>query len=78
MGLSTLPSLTRQLDAAGLSLGTPAVAVERGTTAQQRSVYAPLGQLQEEVRGHAVLCCAVLCRMHGGRPCVPASGQWAV
>ena len=49
MGLSTLPSLTRQLAAAGLSLDTPAVAVERGTTAQQRSVYAELGALQEQV-----------------------------
>ncbi|GAB4823590.1 hypothetical protein N2152v2_010636 [Parachlorella kessleri] len=49
MGLSTLPSLTRQLSAAGLSLDTPAVAVERGTTAQQRSVYAELGALQEQV-----------------------------
>ncbi len=49
MGLSTLPSLTRQLSAAGLSLDTPTVAVERGTTAQQRSVYAELGALQEQV-----------------------------
>lgn len=49
MGLHTLPSLTRQLAGAGLSLGTPAVAVERGTTPQQRAVYAELGALQGEV-----------------------------
>ncbi len=51
MGLATLPALTRQLAAAGMSLATPAVAVERGTTAQQRAVYAEIGSLQEQVRG---------------------------
>ncbi len=49
MGLSTLPTLTAQLAAAGLSLDTPAVAVERGTTPEQRAVYAPLGDLQAAV-----------------------------
>lgn len=54
MGLGTLPSLTRQLQAAGLSLDTPAVAVERGTTPEQRAVYAPLRQLQAEVAAAAL------------------------
>ena len=38
MGLATLPALTQNLTAAGLPPGTPAVAVERGTTPQQRAV----------------------------------------
>ncbi|KAL4439839.1 hypothetical protein ABPG75_002840 [Micractinium tetrahymenae] len=49
MGLGTLPALTAQLAAAGLPLDTPAMAVERGTTPDQRAVYAALGQLQAEV-----------------------------
>lgn len=59
MGLHTLPSLTAQLGAAGLSLGTPAVAVERGTTPQQRAVYATLGELQQEVGAEveSLACC---------------------
>ena len=40
MGLATLPALTQNLTAAGLPPGTPAVAVERGTTPQQRTVSA--------------------------------------
>ncbi|EFN51184.1 hypothetical protein CHLNCDRAFT_141338 [Chlorella variabilis] len=54
MGLGTLPSLTAQLQASGLDLGTPAVAVERGTTPEQRAVYAPLGQLQARVAAAAL------------------------
>ena len=38
MGLATLPGLTAKLMAHGLPGGTPAVAVERGTTADQRVV----------------------------------------
>lgn len=38
MGLSTLPSLAQKLMLHGLSANTPAVAVERGTTPQQRMV----------------------------------------
>lgn len=53
MGLGTLPTLTAQLRDAGLSLDTPAVAVERGTTARQRVVFAPLGQLQAATAGAA-------------------------
>lgn len=49
MGLSTLPTLTAQLAASGLSMDTPAVAVERGTTPEQRAVYAPLHGLQAAV-----------------------------
>ena len=38
MGLSTLPSLASKLMHHGLPSNTPAVAVERGTTPQQRMV----------------------------------------
>lgn len=55
MGLSTLPTLTAQLAAAGLSLDTPAVAVERGTTPEQRAVYATLGELQAAVAEAALV-----------------------
>lgn len=54
MGLGTLPALSAQLAAAGLAPDTPAVAVERGTTPQQRAVYATLAQLQAEVAAAAL------------------------
>ena len=38
MGLSTLPSLAKKLMDHGLSPHTPAAAIERGTTPQQRTV----------------------------------------
>jgi siroheme synthase len=38
MGLSTFPSLSQKLMHHGLSPHTPAVAIERGTTLQQRTV----------------------------------------
>ncbi|KAF6151826.1 hypothetical protein GIB67_010400 [Kingdonia uniflora] len=49
MGLSTLPSLTQKLIHHGLPPDTPAVAVERGTTPQQRMVFAELKDLVGEV-----------------------------
>lgn len=45
MGLQNLPSLVQQLGQHGLSLSTPAVAVERGTTASQRVVYGTVSEL---------------------------------
>ena len=45
MGLGTLPKLARQLAEAGLDPLTPAAAVERGTTPEQRVVFAPLAEL---------------------------------
>lgn len=41
MGLSTLPSLASKLIHHGLPTDTPAVAIERGTTPQQRMVSEP-------------------------------------
>lgn len=49
MGLGTLPALTQQLTTAGLSPGTPAVAIERGTTADQRTVWSPVDHLCDDV-----------------------------
>ncbi|KAK9725614.1 hypothetical protein RND81_05G157400 [Saponaria officinalis] len=54
MGLSTLPSLAQKLMHHGLPTNTPAVAVERGTTPQQRMVFAELKDLAEKI-GHAGL-----------------------
>ena len=54
MGLSTLPSLTRQLIEGGLDPSTPAVAVERGTTKKQRAVHGPLAELQHNVVEHGL------------------------
>jgi hypothetical protein len=45
MGLGTLPALAAQLAAHGMPPDMPAVAVERGTTAGQRVVFAALGGL---------------------------------
>ncbi|KAF8675946.1 hypothetical protein HU200_047445 [Digitaria exilis] len=50
MGLSTLPSLAPKLMKHGLPPDTPAVAVERGTTPQQRMVFALLKDLVDEVK----------------------------
>ncbi|KAK8948948.1 Uroporphyrinogen-III C-methyltransferase [Platanthera zijinensis] len=50
MGLSTLPGLTAKLMNHGLSPKTPAVAVERGTTPLQQTVFAELKDLVAEVR----------------------------
>lgn len=49
MGLSTLPSLALKLMHHGLPSNTPAVAVERGTTPQQRMVFAELKDLAAEI-----------------------------
>ncbi|KAG2599330.1 S-adenosyl-L-methionine-dependent uroporphyrinogen III methyltransferase, chloroplastic-like [Panicum virgatum] len=50
MGLSTLPSLAPKLMKHGLPPDTPAVAVERGTTPQQRMVFSLLKDLVDEVK----------------------------
>lgn len=49
MGLSTLPSLAAKMISNGLPAETPAVAVERGTTAFQRTVFAELQDLPSKV-----------------------------
>ncbi|KAJ6840320.1 siroheme uroporphyrinogen methyltransferase 1 [Iris pallida] len=50
MGLSTLPALAQKLMNHGLPSGTPAVAVERGTTPQQRTVFSEIKDLVNEVK----------------------------
>lgn len=52
MGLSTLPSLASKLLHHGLPTDTPAVAIERGTTPQQRMVFAELKNLADDVVSH--------------------------
>ncbi|XP_010547236.1 PREDICTED: uncharacterized protein LOC104819056 [Tarenaya hassleriana] len=49
MGLGTLPSLARKLMDHGLPGDTPATAIERGTTPQQRTVFAELKDLADEI-----------------------------
>ncbi|KAL8555503.1 hypothetical protein ACS0TY_003350 [Phlomoides rotata] len=49
MGLSTLPSLASKLMFYGLPDDTPAAAIERGTTPQQRIVFAELKELADEI-----------------------------
>lgn len=49
MGLGALPTLTATLREQGLEPLTPAVAIMKGTTANQRAVFAPLGELAEAV-----------------------------
>ncbi|RZC46714.1 hypothetical protein C5167_039665 [Papaver somniferum] len=55
MGLSTLPSLAQKLMRQGLPPDTPAVAVERGTTPQQRMVFAELHDLVDKVTSAELL-----------------------
>ncbi|XP_039022243.1 siroheme synthase-like [Hibiscus syriacus] len=50
MGLSTLPSLAQKLIHHGLPPDTPAAAVERGTTPQQRTVFAELKDLADKIK----------------------------
>ena len=59
MGLGTLPKLAGQLQAAGLEPSTPAAAIERGTTPEQRVVYSPLEELPQRV-AHAQLASPTL------------------
>ncbi|PKA65586.1 hypothetical protein AXF42_Ash021235 [Apostasia shenzhenica] len=49
MGLSTISCLASKLVINGLSPSTPTVAVERGTTPQQRTVFAELKHIAAEV-----------------------------
>lgn len=49
MGLASLPEIAGELIAAGLSPGTPAAAISKGTLAGQRQCIAPLSELPEKV-----------------------------
>ncbi|KAK4414418.1 Siroheme synthase [Sesamum alatum] len=55
MGLSTLPSLASKLMFHGLPEDTPAAAIERGTTPQQRIVFAALKDLADEIASHQLV-----------------------
>ncbi|GER45182.1 siroheme synthase [Striga asiatica] len=55
MGLSTLPSLSLKLMRCGLPGDTPAAAVERGTTPQQRIVFADLKDLANEIASNELV-----------------------
>ncbi|XP_073023384.1 S-adenosyl-L-methionine-dependent uroporphyrinogen III methyltransferase, chloroplastic-like [Primulina eburnea] len=55
MGLSTLPSLASKLMHHGLPHDTPAAAIERGTTPQQRIVFAELQDLANEILSHQLV-----------------------
>jgi uroporphyrinogen III methyltransferase/synthase len=50
MGAAALDSIAGRLIAAGRPADTPALSVEWGTTARQRSVSAPLGRIAAEVK----------------------------
>jgi hypothetical protein len=50
MGLGTLPLLVQQLTARGMPADMPAVAVERGTTSEQRVVFDTLQQLHGSIQ----------------------------
>lgn len=50
MGLGTLPVLVQQLQDNGMPADVPAVAVERGTTADQRVVFRTLSELHESIQ----------------------------
>ncbi|MDD7641201.1 MAG: uroporphyrinogen-III C-methyltransferase [bacterium] len=49
MGLSALPDIVRGLLMAGMDAKTPSAVLERGTTAAQRRVCVPLGELEAAV-----------------------------
>lgn len=51
MGLSSLPQMSEELVKHGMHPSTPAVAVERGTMPNQRTVFASIGDLAECVQG---------------------------
>eukprot|EP01025_Chloroclados_australasicus_P023162 TRINITY_DN23572_c0_g1_i3.p1 TRINITY_DN23572_c0_g1~~TRINITY_DN23572_c0_g1_i3.p1 ORF type:complete len:404 (-),score=31.57 TRINITY_DN23572_c0_g1_i3:29-1156(-) len=50
MGLNTLESLVTNLERAGMEASTPVVAVERGTTPQQRAVFGRLSSISAFVK----------------------------
>jgi len=50
MGLANLPRICRRLIAGGLPASTPALAVQNGTTPQQRRVLGDLGRLPAQVK----------------------------
>ena len=55
MGLSTLPETSKNLIRCGMKATTPAVAVERGTTARQRAVYSTVEDLPLAVEEAALV-----------------------
>lgn len=66
MGRAEAPGICAGLLAAGLPGGTPAAAVENGTMAGQRAVFAPLSKLAERMDEAAI-----------GSPCIITVGETA-
>jgi uroporphyrinogen III methyltransferase/synthase len=60
MGVAELPEICGGLIAGGMSLNTPAAVIERGMTARQRRVTAPLGELAERAGSEKVEAPAVI------------------
>ncbi|XP_010470582.1 PREDICTED: uncharacterized protein LOC104750482 [Camelina sativa] len=60
MGLGTLPSLAQKLMDHGLPCDTPAVAVERGTTPLQRTVFAELKDFATEIQSAGLVSPALV------------------
>ncbi len=50
MGVTTLPTIIKELVENGRPLDTPAAIIERGTTVRQRVVYGTLGDIHERAR----------------------------
>ncbi|MEX2455096.1 MAG: siroheme synthase CysG [Rhodospirillaceae bacterium] len=86
MGLAALPRIAERLTVRGLSAGTPAVVVEKGTTEDQRVVPGTLGTIAARVRaaglsGPALTIIgdvAALARISdrpAGRPAETAAGE---
>lgn len=84
MGTANLTQITAGLIRAGLAPSTPAAVVERGYAPDQRTVFAPLGGLAEEVRrlevaSPAVVVIGAVVRLAGGQAAAldRLAGAWA-
>ncbi|NTV11890.1 MAG: uroporphyrinogen-III C-methyltransferase [Zoogloea sp.] len=70
MGINKLPDICREMIAHGMPPDTPAAAIRRGTTAEQREVVADLATLADSVRAAgltppALVIVGEVVRLHG-------------